>query len=447
MEQIDRASWMAKLNPNLRILDTYIPGSHDSSSYQEGVPNLVAEVGGAITQGGNYSDQLNVGIRYFDMRCQWHREYYVGPKYIYLHHSTINFDTLDNVLQSEIVPFANNNKSEVIILNIDVNTDDDDSYDSQAVEIMRLLMKYIDEDLIATAHLTTDKKFNTQVTWNELRGDKSVKKQFVIMWNYVKKSEGAIDSSLVKDWLANSDTICWVPYKDFNKHEVPWILSYLDDRVAEWKVNYADQMFVAQVINTPGISFAPGDEPRVKDYFYKDDLNGWVKKHGPGSNINIVIRDFVNKDYNLDALDYLINMNFVKQTPPLLLAPAQESQVDKANEQRPYTYYSNNNLEFDYCGGGRVILSSMPNGVGNVRCDDQVNITVSISNEFGGGGTMQYYKFDYSHGNSGMIYEEPPTDITNLFPRPGRYFIQILLTDLYPSDFGSSAFYLSCVFV
>ncbi|NUO01913.1 MAG: hypothetical protein HUU01_15015 [Saprospiraceae bacterium] len=430
---IDRANWMAQLRQDLRVIDTYIPGSHDASSYQEGIPNLVAEAGGAITQGGNYMDQLNVGIRYFDMRCQWHREYYVGDRKIYLHHSKINFDTLENVLKTEIVPFANAHPTEVIFLDIDVNDDEGkgDAYDEQATEIVRLLLQYISTDRIATAHLNGDGTLNTEVTWSQLRGTEK-KQQFVLFWSYEKGNLG-------HQWMGNNNTLRWSPYGDFNKHEVPWILSYLDDRVKEWKTSeHAKQLFVAQVINTPGISFAPGDEPRVKDYFYRDDLNGWVTKHPAGSNLNVVLRDFVNKDYNQQALEYLINMNFVEQSPPLLLAPARSNQANMPNEARPYVFYSNN-VDFNFCGTGRLFLSSLSANPDTVFCDDEV--TLEVSNAYGG--EPKTLKHDFSRGNSGTIYPEMGgIEVTNLFPRAGNYKVSIKLTDLYPSDFSASNFYL-----
>jgi hypothetical protein len=67
----DPANWMSHLDGKTRVIDSYIPGSHDSSAYLTGdtAKDLTNEGAGSITQCGSYTAQLNAGSRFFDMRC------------------------------------------------------------------------------------------------------------------------------------------------------------------------------------------------------------------------------------------------------------------------------------------------------------------------------------------------------------------------------------------
>ncbi|MDQ6963017.1 MAG: hemopexin repeat-containing protein [Mariprofundaceae bacterium] len=54
-------SWISNLSDGKRLLDLCIPGSHDSATYNVKVPFV-------NTQSDSISDQLNMGIRFFDFR-------------------------------------------------------------------------------------------------------------------------------------------------------------------------------------------------------------------------------------------------------------------------------------------------------------------------------------------------------------------------------------------
>ncbi len=62
---IDLANWMAKLDGSQLISAFSIPGTHDSATYDfDNIP-----VPSARTQRMSIVEQLNKGIRYFDIRC------------------------------------------------------------------------------------------------------------------------------------------------------------------------------------------------------------------------------------------------------------------------------------------------------------------------------------------------------------------------------------------
>jgi len=49
---------VSRMDPGRTLLSTCIPGSHDSASHRRDV----------ITQSGDFTEQLGVGVRYFDVR-------------------------------------------------------------------------------------------------------------------------------------------------------------------------------------------------------------------------------------------------------------------------------------------------------------------------------------------------------------------------------------------
>lgn len=287
---LNTAAWMSNLDKSLKIIDTKIPASHDASAYPvASITAVAAGVGGAYTQGGDYAAQLRAGSRYFDVRCVWSIGG-GGEHQIYLKHSIVTFDTLENVLKDQIVPFIKD-RDEVIFLDIDFEVKND--LDKR---ILDMLLKYIPESWIATAHLTADGSFRPETTWQHLAG-----KKFVIAWT--------CDNRHGKAWLTSSAKLRTSESKGFSDMSPKEIVAALDGYERMWD---RKKMFVAQVIKTPDNSFLT---PPVKlDEKAKDELNGWIKKHKPNDKINVVFRDFFTREYNRDAIEHLIRLNrFVPQ--------------------------------------------------------------------------------------------------------------------------------------
>lgn len=147
--QIDTANWMASLPANRRLVDTFIPGSHDSSAY------FGESITGATTQSGNYTQQLQAGIRFFDVRCQKH----LGK--IYLHHGMVNGDKFSDVLNNQIVPFLKDNEKEIIIMDVDFN---DDIID----DVLGIITECIPDSWLAREHLDDRGVFKNSTTWGDL---------------------------------------------------------------------------------------------------------------------------------------------------------------------------------------------------------------------------------------------------------------------------------------
>jgi len=102
----DGASWMAGIEDSTPINELSIPGSHDT-----GATHSIADVAGIFQTLGIY-DQLNIGIRFLDIRLQL-----VNDKLRVVHSfvdQALNFDTV----LGDITDFILNNPSEFLIISI-----------------------------------------------------------------------------------------------------------------------------------------------------------------------------------------------------------------------------------------------------------------------------------------------------------------------------------------
>jgi len=101
--------WMGKLDENLFLSELSIPGTHDSAALYGG--DLVE------CQSWDLDEQLNAGIRYFDIRCRPTNTHAEGGVFA-IHHGAvyqkINFGTV----QYKFERFLRENPSEVIIMSL-----------------------------------------------------------------------------------------------------------------------------------------------------------------------------------------------------------------------------------------------------------------------------------------------------------------------------------------
>jgi hypothetical protein len=331
-QNIDTANWMASLNRGVRVIDSYIPASHDASArptVEAKVPNtkhdgfiglfeivkhevgdiieqVTSAVGGAITQSGDYAAQLEAGSRYFDVRCRFlpSPSSQFDASDVYLHHGIIYFDSFEEALAEQIMPWAKTHR-EVIFLDLDIQNSYPGAPDETnkrleeeiAPLVLSLIEKYIAAEYIATAHLKEDGTFNREVTWGDLLpNSEATCSTFVIMWNHPDNHE--------RSWIGYSDNMRFKDDSGFDKMTIDQIIEKLDHNKQVWDKT---KMFLASAIDTP--DFSPVQQPVFLDSLHHKELNGWIMKQRRGDKINIVYRDFINKDYNQAAIRHLIGMN------------------------------------------------------------------------------------------------------------------------------------------
>lgn len=121
---IATADWMQALyaDHDALLQDIVIPGTHDSGTYAIDASSDISAVAGewfynfakplvaswSKTQACDIATQLNGGIRYLDLRLEWHKDD------IWIVHGLIS-DTLSNVL-SDVKEFSEAHPKEIIIL-------------------------------------------------------------------------------------------------------------------------------------------------------------------------------------------------------------------------------------------------------------------------------------------------------------------------------------------
>ena len=104
----DPATWMSQVPDNLLLSQLTIPGTHDSASLFENATSL----GFAKTQDLNLADQLNLGVRFFDIRLNKNLDVYHGPVFQHLTFSQV---------MSTCADFLRTNPSETILMLINAS--------------------------------------------------------------------------------------------------------------------------------------------------------------------------------------------------------------------------------------------------------------------------------------------------------------------------------------
>ncbi|CAA7392518.1 phosphatidylinositol-specific phospholipase C [Chryseobacterium fistulae] len=102
-------NWMSNITDSKNITQISIPGTHDSGALHDPVigPSYTAK-----TQNLTIKEQLNIGIRFLDIRCK------VSDNGFAIYHGPINQNLkFENVVKS-IKEFLQNNPSEFILLSI-----------------------------------------------------------------------------------------------------------------------------------------------------------------------------------------------------------------------------------------------------------------------------------------------------------------------------------------
>ncbi|KAF7311951.1 PLC-like phosphodiesterase [Mycena indigotica] len=122
------SSWMAHLSDSLLLSQLSIPGSHDSAS--------VTIVPFTATQDLSITDQLSMGIRFFDLRCT------IVDNVLEMYHGSIPLGTFLSDILGEIYSFIGNaGSSEAIIVSIKQDHDPVDSNVPFDLAVLRLLQQ------------------------------------------------------------------------------------------------------------------------------------------------------------------------------------------------------------------------------------------------------------------------------------------------------------------
>jgi len=116
---INTKSWMANLRDDLSIADITIPGTHDSAAWDD--DNVVDSAYKVIAQTKSINEQLELGIRWFDLRVE------VDDDNLIMTHEGHDLGmTLGNVLE-DLKNYGKSHRSEVIMITIKQESSDLDN--------------------------------------------------------------------------------------------------------------------------------------------------------------------------------------------------------------------------------------------------------------------------------------------------------------------------------
>ncbi|XP_034050466.1 PI-PLC X domain-containing protein 1-like [Thalassophryne amazonica] len=135
-EETNNCAWMSKLPPdcqNIPLWNLAIPGSHDSMSYDLDVnssivePDQLIKLSGipcvrkivrrwAITQEKTIKQQLDAGVRYFDLRIAHKPRDKNNPRF-YFYHGLYTHSDVETILRV-INEWADRNPKEILILSL-----------------------------------------------------------------------------------------------------------------------------------------------------------------------------------------------------------------------------------------------------------------------------------------------------------------------------------------
>ncbi|MFC5048321.1 phosphatidylinositol-specific phospholipase C domain-containing protein [Aquimarina hainanensis] len=414
--------WMSYLHPETNVSNITIPGTHDTGAYGKadltGVQNIIHH-STYITQNLSFYEQLNNGIRFFDIRLKESDSHIPGDPIIV--HGIIKFHTrFKRDVLSAIKRFFNENKNEALIMTIQ---SDQGSASKLATELKNIIKDPIYSNLFFTDNrlpklkelrgkiLLITKKLNhvpgihykhednvTSVANTRKfpypKGAKPIYNPYIKVNNYY---DLGIDSCL--SWpFTNCDA-----NKDRKWGRVKELMQEANDNRSNNRLylnavnGYLTNHLVGIPIPEPDIT-AVSDymNPRVKNYMKAN--KGFSKSYG------VLILDWV--DSSLIEAIYKVNFHAWALNPEI-------------------TFYKKSNFEGDVIRGNEISVSLHPNPVKFHKFNLVINTSIheklelKIYNSLG--------KLVYKQ-NLGLVEEENkiPIETSDFKSKSkGVYFVEI----------------------
>lgn len=264
------SSWMKYINDDTLIKDIVIPGSHDAGT--DGMFYM------GRTQKYSVKDQLERGVRYFDIRVTKENND------LFIFHSILNGQRFENIAD-EVVEFVKNNPTEFLIL--DFQHFKNDSYN----DVFNMIEEKIDSSYFITNNTNlSDEDYINQLTIKDARG----KVLFTIGkdqseidrdYHFIRDKDSIRrDNSIMRSFYESNENK--KSSKKFIEQSLPL---YLEKRKQD-----LDGLFVLQAQLTDGLFiFGPG----YKENTHTQNVYNYLESLKESENLkylNIIMRDFLD---------------------------------------------------------------------------------------------------------------------------------------------------------
>jgi len=170
-------NWMSAINGSAKISEISIPGTHDSCARHETIRSQC--------QWFSIIQQLNRGIRFLDIRCRYKADSESGRSqgiYFPIHHGSVFQNIFFEEVQAQCIAFLNENPSECIIMNVQME------YDGDGNEFRKKFLE-----------LTSAYK-NYWYTKNSIPTLDECRKRIVLVRSYDSKANKGWSKGSDKDW-------------------------------------------------------------------------------------------------------------------------------------------------------------------------------------------------------------------------------------------------------
>lgn len=278
-------NWMEKLPDNELLTDVKIPGSHDACTYKMlwlgACQNLTIE------------QQLEVGVRYFDIRVKNNDDKYI------IYHGPINGVEFDPIVDS-IASFLENHTSETLIL-------DFQHFENNAQDYV---FEKVTEKLLPYA-ITNDKNISDQQFVSELKVGDARGKCLILFGYGAYENEPYIFRRNNDECTNEGCSLDSFYYTERNiDKSTTYIEKHIPSYISQIKEKHAKEQFkslsVLQCQLTDGkLIFGPYSREKTHDKKMSAYIRG-LKANEDFNEINIIMRDFMNAEKAQD----IYNLNF-----------------------------------------------------------------------------------------------------------------------------------------
>ena len=286
---IDNSTWMANIKDDVLINEIVMPGSHDAGSYKM--------VWLGETQQFTIDEQLQMGVRYFDIRVNKKEDKYV------IFHSIINGVEFLPILES-IKNFIINNPTEVLLLDFqhfEGNSQND---------VYNFITEYLYNNNLLVENNTklSDLEFISNLKLKDARG------KCIIFWgdrsmdlsNYIFLRNN--DDCSHENMPLNSYYISDYHYKDIAylvENGYPKYFDNIQNKIAR----ESKGIFVLQAQLTDGnLIFGPYSKEKINNKKISEVIKNF-KNDEKLTYLNVIMRDFLD----INKCEEIINLNNYKE--------------------------------------------------------------------------------------------------------------------------------------